>query len=305
MKSSTRYILNYTQTRGAFFNRYRHGPTAATESPPLDYWKEFKSFFGKQGLDYVKSETTRIIKKPFRYQRLLGFQAGQLYKFEDFNNDDFLKHWTPIADSDSSHGYSTASLSRSPNNHALLKGVLDTRVPLDGVTQVTGFAGMLGPRRPSDSIFRTENSWDWSQFNAIEVRLRGDGRKYTLMVNVADSNTDLFYFDTRCYPLFTSGGPYWQTFRIPFSKFFATYKSNIQDNQTAFPTELVKFVGITLNDMISGPYSLEVDYIGLINDPQPFEEDTAYEGYCFSHITYRQLQVEAQPPSYVSGMKTN
>lgn len=298
-------MIGFDQVRTSFYNRYRHGPTAATEPEPLDYHKEIKDALGRPGLEYIKSEFSRIINKPFRKQNLVGYKQGKLYKFEDFNTDEFLKHWTPITDSDTNHGFSTAILTRSPNNHALLKGVIDTRRPQDGVTCVSGFAGMLGPKRPSDSIFRTENYWNWSSFNAIEIRLRADGRKYTLMVNTSDSLHDQHFFDARCYPLFTSGGPYWQTFRIPLSKFILTYKDNVQDFQTSFPTKMVSFVGITLNDMISGPYCIEVDYIGLIDDPQPFREDCAYERYVFPHIKYRQLQVESQPPDWISGTKLN
>lgn len=293
-----RCMIDYNQVRTSFYNPYRHGPTKATEPEPLDYGKTLKRFFGKEGLEFIKSEVVRISRKPFRKKK---FRTSRhiLNKFEDFNDDGFLKHWQAVTDSDAGHGFSTASITRSVNNHALFRGYLDTRIPQDGMIQMSGFAAMVGPKQKPDSILQTENPWDWSNYNSIEVKLRGDGRKYNIVINTSRDDTDFAFFDTRSYPLFTSGGPYWQTFRVPLSKFVLTYKGVIQDEHFRFPTEQVQFVGLTLCDTISGPFALEVDYIGLIYDSQPFNEVTAYETYNHPHIRLRPLQVESRPPDSV------
>lgn len=69
-------------------------------------------------------------------------------------------------------------------------------------------------------------------------------------------------------------------FQIPFSKFFLSAKGSIQDKQCELVPSRVSRFGITsagLKDQ-DGSFSLEIDYIGLENDPSHTEE-FAYEMY--------------------------
>lgn len=104
------------------------------------------------------------------------------------------------------------------------------------------------------SSFNRKKHYDWSPFNTLHLRVRGDGRPW--MVNVAAET----YFshqkdDIYCYFLYTRGGPYWQEvkvgpgqaenatvqdllaphcclfFQIPFSKFFLSSRGRVQDDQ--------------------------------------------------------------------------
>jgi len=48
--------------------------------------------------------------------------------------------------------------------------------------------------------------------------------------------------------------------------------------QNPIPLDKVSHFGITAGDKVSGPFSLEIDYIGVEYDPTHTEE-TAYEMY--------------------------
>jgi len=54
--------------------------------------------------------------------------------------------------------------------------------------------------------------------------------------------------------------------QIPFSKFFLATYGRIQDKQEACQRGRISTLGITLADNVTGPFQLEVDYIGLIHD---------------------------------------
>nr|XP_020649439.1 complex I intermediate-associated protein 30, mitochondrial isoform X2 [Pogona vitticeps] len=65
---------------------------------------------------------------------------------------------------------------------------------------------------------------------------------------------------------------------IPFSKFFYSVRSRIQDDQHPLLVDKISTLGFTLADKVDGPFQLEIDYIGLIRDGA-HSEDCAYELY--------------------------
>uniref|UniRef100_A0A6G1S6Q1 Putative complex I intermediate-associated protein 30, mitochondrial n=1 Tax=Aceria tosichella TaxID=561515 RepID=A0A6G1S6Q1_9ACAR len=285
----------YLQIRTAFFNKYKHGPHKSN-NPNMDYKFWLKELFSEEGIEDSKKALKVMARKPFKIDFTKQIPPDKTEIFEDFDSDESIKRWKPVADSDSLHGFSTANFSRSPAGHGLFHGVIDNTLPDDGMTENSGFAAIIGPPAPQEWIFKLDNTWDWRNYNCLELKYRGDGRKYFVVLNTADDSNDLSYYDNYSYPLYTRGGPYWQTWRIPFSKFLYNYKSFTQDRQGYLPAWKIKFVSIALHDKIDGPYSLEIDYIGLRNESRAFKEITPYESYKFGHIKNRPLQVESQAP---------
>lgn len=66
--------------------------------------------------------------------------------------------------------------------------------------------------------------------------------------------------------------------QIPFSKFLLTHKGRIQDSQDRVNLNNVHSISFTVSDGIDGPFSLEIDYIGVLYD-ENFTEEFAYEMY--------------------------
>lgn len=289
--------INAISVRTSFYNRYKHGPTKATNPSP-DYYEFLKEFFRGGAKEFIK-ETYQDFKQFLNETLFHGYKGrdlNQLRIFEHFDNDEFLKRWKPVADSTSANGYSTCQLTKSEAGHALFQGYLDNKIPEDGVTMKSGFVALMGPRRKRTFQFGRQKSWNWDGFNSFEIRFRGDGRKYTLILNTADWNNDLTYYDIYCYPLHTRGGPHWETRVIPFSKFIFASKGLLQRTQSPLMPQTVKFVAITLNDNIDGPFRFEIDYMGLELRNFGITERFAYEGYHFDHIRYRQILVGVDPP---------
>lgn len=284
----------YQQIRTAFFNRYKHGPHAA-QNPEMTYKMWLNELFSKEGIEETKKELKVVAKRPFKID-YKTIRPDVTNVFEDFDNDESIKRWKPVADSDSFNGYSISKFSRSPAGHAMFHGVIDNTLPDDGMTENSGFAAVIGPHAPREWLFTLRSVWDWSQYNCLELKVRGDGRKYFVVLNTADDLNDLSYYDNYAYPIYTRGGPYWQTWRIPFSKFLYNYRSFTQDRQGYLPAFKIQFVAIALHDKIDGPFSLEIDHIGLRNESRTVKEITPYESYKFHHMKNRPLQVECDVP---------
>lgn len=202
-------------------------------------------------------------------------RPGDMDKVWILKNEEQLKNWVATSDKDHGEGYSSCSLSLSPAGHGLFSGQINTQVPKDGRVKKAGYCNMKSIR-PRLS-FKREVYLDWSLYNHLELRVRGDGRTYLLNISTA-GYFDLHWNDMYSYPLYTRGGPHWQVTKIPFSKFFLSSKGRLQDKQCPIPLQRVVSLGISAGDRVNAPFRLEIDYIGVYSDPDHTEE-FAYEMY--------------------------
>ncbi|EHB10327.1 Complex I intermediate-associated protein 30, mitochondrial [Heterocephalus glaber] len=171
-------------------------------------------------------------------------------------------------------GRSEVFLKMGKNNQsALLYGTLSTEAPRDGESSQSGYCAMRS--RVLRGAFERRQSYNWSQYNSLYLRIRGDGRPW--MVNLQEQvefiqSKDWMY----SYFMYTRGGPYWQEVKIPFSKFFFSNKGRIRDGQHQLMVDKISSIGFTLADKVDGPFFLEIDFIGVFTDPAHTEE-FAYE----------------------------
>ncbi|XP_031833688.2 complex I intermediate-associated protein 30 isoform X1 [Nomia melanderi] len=181
--------------------------------------------------------------------------------------------WVLNCDRDHS-GYSTAKLDFSSTGTGLFHGHLSTRIIKDGAITSSGFCNITTV--PKRKAFQVRDYYDFEYYNCLVLRLRGDGRCY--MINLLHDT----YFnqpnksDAHHYVMYTSGGPYWQDIKIPFSKFVYAVNGVAQPKQQSLNLYTIERIGITLGDNKNGPFKLEIDYIGVCNDASIFET-CAYE----------------------------
>ncbi|XP_076464014.1 complex I intermediate-associated protein 30, mitochondrial-like [Babylonia areolata] len=187
----------------------------------------------------------------------------------NFHGREKVDAWKVTADSDNKQGFSQANFVFSQNRTGLFYGHLSRQVPKDGVTKRAGYCSIRSPTKYPEDVH------DWSSFTHLLLKIRGDGRTYMLVISMK-RHFDVYWHDQYHYALFTQGGPYWQTAKVPFSKFYATSKGRIQDKQAPIQLDQVSHLGITLGDDNEGPFSLEIDSISLTYD-ENHEEQFAYE----------------------------
>lgn len=225
-------------------------------------------------------ETSRfLINELFDWQTLkddgyIVYQGGTDIKWE-FKEQADIKRWLIACDSMMHNGYSTASLKVNKQGRLLFSGYLDCEhLPNDGVTEVTGYAHLSSPYAKTG--FGLEGSYNWSKFNHLLLRFRGDGRVYRILLkgpNMQGLQEGSFYE----YFLYTRGGPYWQVAKIPFSKFVLCYRGRIQEKAWQLPTCKIQCFAFTVNKY-TGPFRLELSHVGLQMDWRSYQEFD-YEGY--------------------------
>lgn len=102
---------------------------------------------------------------------------------------------------------------------------------------------------------------DASDFNALDIRLRGDGRPYYCYLRASDDRSSYSYkakFDTE------AGS--WQEIRLPLKQFQATWRGRTLPDAPALDAKNIRSVGFLIADKKAGPFKLEVDWIGAADD---------------------------------------
>ncbi|CAG9862789.1 unnamed protein product [Phyllotreta striolata] len=232
----------------------------------------------REGLKDLKTEIgvwAQEMKERFEGDPILIFRPGEVDVQWRFGTTESLNKWMATSDADNNEGFSTCSLTLTKEGKGLFSGTLDKRIPKDGKVKRSGYCSMKSLRVRKS--FKRDSHLDWTPYNMLVMRVRGDGRSYLLNIH-AKGYHDLTWNDMYHFVLFTRGGPYWQVARIPFSKFYFGSKGRIQDRQVSVPLDRIASFGITAGERWGGDFHLEIDYIGVEFDPN-HREEFAYEMY--------------------------
>ncbi|XP_013414582.1 complex I intermediate-associated protein 30, mitochondrial isoform X2 [Lingula anatina] len=200
---------------------------------------------------------------------------GDLRIVWKFKGEDSLNDWILSTDKQENLGFSEAELVLTKNNHGHFRGTLATTIQNRELQERAGYCSLINKRRWES--FGRRAPFDWSDYTHLVIRCRGDGRVYGIGLG-RDEQFNLNFYDMHNFFLYTRGGPYWQTIKIPFSKFFFTNSGIINDVQRPLDLSRVAVCSIIIADGTAGPFSLELDYIGVYCDKE-HKEVHAYEMY--------------------------
>ncbi|GIY37358.1 complex I intermediate-associated protein 30, mitochondrial [Caerostris darwini] len=269
---NNRRSFSKTAVQNSFYERNNRG----SEYPvyPLDkkHWTQHIKDGSKISLEECKlfwEET----KEHFRNDPKIYSDGDSEVVFR-FDSKDCLQKWRLGSDKLNNEGFSECNFEINDRGKGVFYGNIDTTPPRDGRNRISGFCGIKSVRKTKS--FLRDDWFNWTGFTHFEIRVKGDGRNYMINLGLG-MYFDVSWFDTFTYVLHTRGGPYWQVVRIPFSKFFLTAKGRTQDAQNPIPLHKVNSIGITAA-VVSGPFHLEIDYIGVHRDASHTEE-SAYELY--------------------------
>ncbi|XP_054733502.1 complex I intermediate-associated protein 30, mitochondrial [Anastrepha obliqua] len=233
-----------------------------------------------EGLRELKEEIKlwkEEMKEKLETDPILVYRPGEIDVVFNFKAENALDKWVVTTDADHREGKSTASLELSAAGAGLFHGNVNSEQVKDGIVKRTGYANMRTKRVRRS--FKRESTYDWTQYNTLVMKVRGDGRSYLINLHT-EGYFDLMWNDVYHYVLYTRGGPHWQFVKIPFSKFFLSSKGRIQDRQGPIRLDHVTHFGFSVaaKNNMDGVFRLEIDYVGLEYDPD-HREEFAYEMY--------------------------
>nr|XP_033807648.1 complex I intermediate-associated protein 30, mitochondrial isoform X2 [Geotrypetes seraphini] len=188
---------------------YRRPGVLPDNTPP---WKNVDFNF-KKSIEEVKKHFGLLKKEIVDHwtgpegRPLIEHLLEQTRVIWEFRSQQDLEQWVVSSDQEIG-GKSETYLKLSKNSQtALLYGTLNTSVPHDGETRYSGYCSLRS--KMPQGAFNHRKHHDWSSFNALHLRIRGDGRPW--MVNLG---TEMYFShqkdDLYNYFMFTRGGPYWQ-----------------------------------------------------------------------------------------------
>jgi hypothetical protein len=107
------------------------------------------------------------------------------------------------------------------------------------------------------SIRSVAREWDLGAYDGIEIRVRGDGKRYKLNLKTGSEFDGVMYR----VPFETVEGE-WRTLRFPFSDFVPSFRGRtVPDAPPLDPARIVTF-GFLISDKQEGSFRLEIARIG-------------------------------------------
>jgi hypothetical protein len=111
-----------------------------------------------------------------------------------------------------------------------------------------GFASLRSPVK----------NYNFEKFSGIELRMKGDGKRYSISMKETSYFTGYFYttsFDTK--------NDEWMVIKIPFDDFKLYYYGNETGSNKNIPLNNIKEISLLIGDKQQGSFITEVDYINL------------------------------------------
>lgn len=138
-------------------------------------------------------------------------------------------------------GLSSSNVNVNEDNKIVFKG----NVSLENNG---GFASLRSPVK----------NYDFEKFSGIELRMKGDGKRYSISMKETSYFTGYFYttsFDTK--------NDEWMVMQIPFNKFKLYYYGKETGSNKNIPLNNIKEISLLIGDKQKGAFNAQVDYIKL------------------------------------------
>lgn len=111
-----------------------------------------------------------------------------------------------------------------------------------------GFASLRSPIK----------NYKFEKYSGIEIRIKGDGKKYSISMKETSYFTGSFYTAN-----FQTINDEWTTLKIPFTSFALYNFGREVSSNPKIPLNKIKEISLLIGDKQEGPFKVEIDFINL------------------------------------------
>jgi hypothetical protein len=111
-----------------------------------------------------------------------------------------------------------------------------------------GFASLRSPVK----------DYNFEKYNGIEIKIKGDGKRYSISMKETTYFSGYFYTST-----FETKKDEWITVKIPFNKFKLYYFGKETKSNKNIPLNDIKEISLLIGDKQGGNFRAEIEYLRL------------------------------------------
>jgi len=129
--------------------------------------------------------------------------------------------------------------------------VEDAKIIFSGNVSLENNGGFASLRSPI-------KDYNFENFSGIEIKIKGDGKRYSISMKETTYFSGYFYTST-----FETKKDEWVTIKIPFDQFKLYYFGKEIKSDKKIPLNNIKEISLLIGDKQSGSFKTELDYIKL------------------------------------------
>ncbi len=144
-----------------------------------------------------------------------------------------------------------------PNvDDVVMGGVSSSRMRMEDSTAI--FAGKLSLENNGGfaSVRSNADIPDLTGFDAVRLRVRGDGKKYQFRISTSQSSNRASYQMT-----FETEKDSWKEVELSFSDFVAAFRGRMLPDEPPIDASKISAFGFLIAEKQEGPFRLEIDWI--------------------------------------------
>ena len=108
------------------------------------------------------------------------------------------------------------------------------------------------------SLRSTVKDYNFEKFSGIEIKIKGDGKRYSVSMKETTYFNGYFYTSS-----FETKKDVWIVVQIPFNQFKLYYYGKETSSNKKIPLSNIKEISLLIGDKQEGSFITEVDYIKL------------------------------------------
>ena len=127
----------------------------------------------------------------------------------------------------------------------------DNKIVFNGNVSLENNGGFASLRSPV-------KNYDFEMFSGIELRMKGDGKRYSISMKETSYFTGYFYTTS-----FETKKDEWVVIEVPFDEFKLYYYGKETGSDKKIPLNNIKEISLLIGDKQKGSFNAEIDYMRL------------------------------------------